>query len=70
MPIINIEMAKERSVEQKRELVRVFTEKAVRILNVKPEWVTVIIDEYDRENWASEGNLHIDKYGTGFGKQK
>ncbi len=70
MPIINIEMAKERSVEQKRELVRVFTEKAVRILNVKPEWVTVIIDEYERENWASEGNLHIDKFGPGFGKGK
>lgn len=69
MPIVNIKMAKGRTIEQKRELVKVFTEEAVRILDVKSEWITVIIDEYEREDWASDGKLHIDKFGPGFGKK-
>lgn len=24
---------------------------------MKEEWVTVIFDEYDRENWASSGEI-------------
>lgn len=40
----------------------------VETLGVKAEWVTVLIDEYDRENWATGGELHIDKFGPGFGK--
>lgn len=70
MPIINIKMAKGRTIEQKRDLARTLTEDVVRILDVRPEWVTVIIDEYERENWASEGSLHIDKFGPGFGKDR
>ena len=45
------------------------TREAVRILNVEPEWVTVVIDEYSRDNWATGGELHSIKFGTGFGKQ-
>ena len=45
------------------------TREFVRILDVKAEWVTVVIDEYTRENWATAGQLHIIKYGEGFGKQ-
>lgn len=69
MPIINVKMAKGRTLEQKRQLVKILTQEAANILDVKPEWITVIIDEYERENWASGGNLHIDKLGTGFGKE-
>jgi 4-oxalocrotonate tautomerase len=36
---------------------------------VKPEWVTVLIEEHERENWATGGELHSDKLGAGFGKQ-
>ena len=68
MPIINIKMAKGRSVEKKQEYVRKITDLTVELLDVKPEWVTVIIDEYDRENWATEGTLHSLKFGEGFGK--
>lgn len=69
MPIINIKMAKGRNEVQKQELVSAMTAEAVRILEVKPEWVTVIIDEYERENWASGGELHAIKFGSGFDRQ-
>jgi len=37
-------------VEQKQELAADLTREVVRILDVKPEWITVIIDEHPRNN--------------------
>jgi 4-oxalocrotonate tautomerase len=28
----------------------------------------VLIQEYERENWATGGELHAHKFGPGFGK--
>ncbi|MEQ8236906.1 MAG: tautomerase family protein [Syntrophomonadaceae bacterium] len=61
MPIINVKMIAGRSLEQKRELAEVLTREVVRILNVKPEVVELVIDEYPRENWSSAGQLYSDK---------
>lgn len=61
MPFINVKMIAGRSLEQKRELAEVLTREVVRILNVKPEVVELVIDEYPRENWASAGQLYSDK---------
>ncbi|MBB5323101.1 4-oxalocrotonate tautomerase [Anoxybacillus tepidamans] len=69
MPIITVKMAKGRTIEQKQKFVENITKEAARTLNVKEEWVTVIFDEYDRENWASNGQLHLLKFGQGFGKK-
>ncbi len=69
MPVVNIKIVKGRSVEKKRDLVKAVTDAVVQALEVKPEWVTVIIEEHGREDWATGGELHIDKYGPGFGKQ-
>ena len=69
MPFINVKIAKGRTTEKKQELVAALTCVAVDILDVEPEWVTVVIDEYPRENWATAGQLHAIKYGAGFGKQ-
>jgi 4-oxalocrotonate tautomerase len=69
MPIVSIKIAKGRSIEQKRNLVRSITDSVVSTLDVKPEWVTVLIEELDRENWATGGELHIDKLGVGCGKE-
>jgi 4-oxalocrotonate tautomerase len=69
MPFINIKIAEGRTEEKKQELVASLTREVVRILDVKAEWVTVVIDEYPRENWATAGQLHSMKYGQGFGKQ-
>lgn len=69
MPVITVKMAKGRTNEQKQQFVEVITKEAANILNVKPEWVTIIFDEYERENWATGGKLHSIKFGEGFGKQ-
>ena len=67
MPIISVKLAKGRTIEQKQQFVEAITKEAVEKLNVKEEWITVIFDEYERENWASNGQLHAIKYGEGFG---
>ncbi|GAB6904946.1 tautomerase family protein [Desulfosarcina cetonica] len=69
MPIVSIKMAKGRTIEQKRILVRAITDSVVSTLDVEPEWVTVLIEELDRENWATGGELHIHKFGAGCGKE-
>lgn len=68
MPIINLKIAKGRTAEQKQAFVKAVTEAAVNFLNVESEWVSVIIDEYVRENWATGGELHSFKYGEGCGE--
>jgi 4-oxalocrotonate tautomerase len=67
MPVITIKIAKGRPVEKKRELVKEITKTVAGILDVKEEWVTVLIDEYERDNWATGGELHSDKFGPGHG---
>ncbi len=69
MPFITVKLAKGRSIQQKRDFARVVTEKAVQILNVKPEWVAIVFDEYSRDNWATAGELHSIKFGDGHGVQ-
>lgn len=61
MPLINVKMLEGRTIEQKRELVEVFTREATRILDCKPDQVTMIIDEYSREGWAKNGKLLADQ---------
>lgn len=69
MPVITVKLAKGRTTKQKQQFVEAITKEAVQTLKVKEEWVTVIFDEYERENWASNGKLHSIKFGEGFGKQ-
>lgn len=69
MPIITVKMARGRTFAQKQQFVERVTEEAVKAFNVNSEWVTVIFDEYERENWASGGELHSIKFGDGCGKE-
>jgi len=69
MPIISVRFARGRTVEQKRSLAEAVTQAVVSSLDVQPEWVTVLIEEYERENSATGGMLHIDKFGSGFGQE-
>lgn len=64
MPIVTIKIAKGRSVDRKRKLAKAVTEALVSTIDVRPEWVTVVIEEFDRENYATAGELHSDKYSA------
>lgn len=67
MPIITVRLAKGRSSEMKRAAARAITDGAAEALGVPANLVTVLFDEYDRENWATGGELHSDKLGPGYG---
>ncbi|SEH67220.1 tautomerase family protein [Magnetospirillum fulvum] len=68
MPVITIRIGKGRPIDKKRAVVEAVTKAVAETLDVKPEWVTILIEEYDRENWATGGQLHADKFGPGYGK--
>jgi 4-oxalocrotonate tautomerase len=61
MPIVTIQMFKGRSVEAKRDLVKNVTEAVCKSVDLKPETVTVLIEEHEPENWAGGGTLFSDK---------
>lgn len=68
MPIVSIRLARGRSIEQKRHLVAGVTRAVSEALGVPAGLVSIQIEEFDRENWATGGELHIDSLGPGFGK--
>lgn len=70
MPVVTIKIAKGRTTDQKRQLARAVTDAVAATIDVRPEWVTVLIEEFERENWATGGELHIDKLGPGHGKAR
>jgi 4-oxalocrotonate tautomerase len=62
MPIVRVEMFKGRSREQKRLLVRELTDTFVRVAGGKPDSVTIILHEVEKEDWGAAGALMADKY--------
>jgi 4-oxalocrotonate tautomerase len=64
MPVVQVKILKGRDVEAKRALAKAVTEALVATIDVKPEWVTVVIEEFERENWATSGQLHSDRPGS------
>ena len=62
MPIIRIEMWEGRSIEQKRELVEVYTREMARISGCGTDSIYIVIDDVKKENWGAGGKLCSDKY--------
>ncbi len=60
MPTITVQMFEGRTTEQKRELVKELTEATCKALSCKQESVTIILQEHQRENWATGGKLWSD----------
>ena len=60
MPIVQIDMF-ERTLEQKRAIVKKVTEAIVETANVKPENVTIIIRDIPKENLSKAGVLGCDR---------
>lgn len=61
MPTINVQLFAGRSGEQKRAFVEAITEATCKSLGCKPEAVDVIIQEVQKENWATGGKLWSDQ---------
>lgn len=56
MPIVRVEIAKGvASVEQKRAVIRRMTDVLVEELGRNPEYIFVLIDEVDTDNWGRKG---------------
>ena len=56
LPIVRVEIAKGvASVEQKRKVIRRMTDVLVEELGRNPEYVFVLIDEVDTDNWGRKG---------------
>lgn len=56
VPIVKVEIAKGiASVEQKRAVIRRMTDVMVQELGRDPEFVFVLIDEVDTDNWGRKG---------------
>ncbi|MDR2904201.1 MAG: 2-hydroxymuconate tautomerase family protein [Clostridiales bacterium] len=58
MPIIQLKMIKGRTEQQKQDFVEKVTALTAETFAVQPGAVTVVIEEYDKENWASGGKLY------------
>jgi 4-oxalocrotonate tautomerase len=64
MPVIVAHILKGRSAEIKRRLAAALTATVADTLDVPPQSIQILIEEYERENWASGGELHSDRQAT------
>lgn len=56
MPIVRVEIAKGvASTDQKKAVIRRMTDVLVEELSRNPEYVFVVIDEVDTDNWGRKG---------------
>jgi len=58
--VIQITISHGRTVEQKRELIKVLTKETARIMKTQEEKVRVLIYEVSKENWGNGGIIGID----------
>jgi len=61
MPYVKVEIAKGvATVEQKRAVIKGMTDVLVRELGRNPEYIFVVIDEVDTDNWGRKGTSLTD----------
>ena len=61
MTIVTVRLASGRPAETKRKLSSSLTNAIVETLDVAPADVTILFEEYERENWAVGGELRADR---------
>ena len=62
MPIIRVEMFSGRTTEQKRAMVEALTKAFVETAGGNPQSLQIIIDDVDKTNWGTGGQLASDKF--------
>lgn len=60
MPILQVELLKGKTIEQKREMVKKITDAVTESLSCPKEVVSIIIREMEWENFAKAGILKAD----------
>ena len=60
MPIVHVHMLEGRTLDQKRELVRLMTDAVVNSVDAPAERVHIVIHEMKRENFGEAGVLNSD----------
>ena len=60
MPVVQITLSQGRSVEQKRELIKVLTRETARIMKFEEANIRTIVHEVSDENWGNAGILGKD----------
>ncbi|MGS2742303.1 tautomerase family protein [Halomonas sp. LS-001] len=60
MPVVTIAQSPGRTLEQKRELIKKITEAFIESYGVKPESVTIFLQDYDDQSWGKAGLLNTD----------
>ena len=55
MPMIHVLNATASSTERKRELIAELTKTYARVMNMRPDTIRVVIEEFPRENWGVAG---------------
>jgi 4-oxalocrotonate tautomerase len=61
MPLIIVKMLSGRTTEQKRQLAQEITEVVSRVAGAPADQVDVIIEEHERDGWATGGVLYSEK---------
>ena len=61
MPIVHIPIARGRTLDQKRTLVRKLTDVIGETLDVSPEKIWIRIDEFEKDGFAVGGELMSDR---------
>ncbi|TGK04968.1 4-oxalocrotonate tautomerase family protein [Leptospira semungkisensis] len=57
MPYVNLKVAGPLTKEQKKTIVKEFTNTLEKVAGKAPETTYIVIDEVSRENWAKGGDL-------------
>ena len=57
MPYVNVRVTPAITTEQSKQIVEEITDTLVRVLDKKPEYTHIVIDEVDQERWGFGGRL-------------
>lgn len=60
MPYVRLAVTPPASRDEKREVVRRFTQTLVEVLGKKPEHIHIVIEDVEQENWGFAGQLTDD----------
>lgn len=62
MPILRVSLWAGKTKDEKAKLAKALTDTMVATTKVSPEAVTIMFEELPKENWATGGQLHTEKF--------